>query len=246
MNKYTYIRMLYPEPDESGGGGEPEVKDENESGDVNAFDFDNLTDDEGQGETETETEDDGYVLELSADLGLEEEEIRIFTDAAKKYGIDRAAASGMVSEFTAAINENVKRVQAEESAAAEKKLREEWGSSFGSNVRRAGELIRRVGQAAGWSESLMNSFKNAESIRVFHDIARVLGSGKTVGLSRTPAAAAAPMTKKDVERELRDTVSAFWNARASGNREEAMKLSDRHRELQKMLTGKAGARILLP
>lgn len=253
MIKYTYYRLMFPEPEDTGGGEETKVEDttpvEETKTEGNAFDFDALGDEpEQQEETKTEEEpsNDDYALELADDLGLEKEEIEIFTAAAKKYGIDKAAASGMVAEFTKAINENVQRVRTEDNAKAEKALRDAWGSNFNANVKRAGDLVKRVGQAAGWSPELINSFKNADSIRVFYDIARVMGSGKTVGLASAPTAATTPMTKGDIERELQSVVSAFWNAKATGNKDEAQKCSDRHKELQKMLTGRSGARILLP
>lgn len=250
MIKYTYTRLMYPEPDNTGGGAEPtpETPDTEVKADDNVFDFDALADDSDDKEEQKEPEvtDDDYALTLPEDLGLDKEEINIFTSAAKKYGIDKEAASGMVSEFTKAINENVQRVQAAEMAEAEKALRSEWGNDFNANAKRAGELIKRVGQAAGWSPELMNSFKNANSFRVFYDIARVMGSGRTVGLTGGTAVQTPAMTKSDIEAELTRTVSAFWNAKASNNKEEAQKLSDRHKELQKMLTGKPGARILLP
>ncbi len=250
MIKYNYTRLMYPEPENTGGGTEPtaetyEVESKTED---NVFDFDALSDASDSNEEpteETETDDD-YALSLPDDLGLDKEEINIFTSAAKKYGIDKEAASGMVSEFTKAINENVQRVQAAEMAEAEKSLRAEWGNNFNSNVKRAGELIKRVGQAAGWSLELMNSFKNANSFRVFYDIARVMGSGKTVGLANNTPAQTKNMSKGDIEGELMNTVSAFWNAKSQNNKDEAQRLSDRHKELQKMLTGKNGARLLLP
>lgn len=244
---------MYPEPDNTGGGAEPtpDAPEVEEKEDSNVFDFDTLEDSgedkQENTEEETETKDDDYALTLPEDLGLDKEEVNIFTAAAKKYGIDKDAASGMVSEFTKAINENVLKVQAAEMAEAEKTLRSDWGENFNSNVKRAGELIRKVGQAAGWSPELMNSFKNANSFRVFYDIARVMGSGRTVGIGGSSAAVQTPpMTKSDIEKELTSTVSAFWNAKAANNKDEAQRLSDRHKELQKMLTGKAGARILLP
>ena len=250
MIKYNYTRLMYPEPENTGGGAEPtpETPDTGVNADDNVFDFDTLTDSnetENEQTEDTETDDD-YALSLPDDLGLDKEEINIFTSAAKKYGIDKEAASGMVSEFTKAINENVQRVQAAEMAEAEKALRSDWGENFNSNVKRAGELIKKVGQAAGWSPELMNSFKNANSFRVFYDIARVMGSGRTVGLANNTPAQAKTMSKGDIEGELMNTVSAFWNAKSQNNKDEAQRLSDRHKELQKMLTGKNGARLLLP
>ena len=249
MIKYNYARLMYPEPEDVGGGAEPtaETPEPESKAEDNVFDFDTLSDtSDGDEEKTEEVTDDDYALNLPDDLGLDKEEINIFTSAAKKYGIDKEAASGMISEFTKAINENVQRVQAADMAEAEKTLRSEWGNNFNANVKRAGELIKRVGQAAGWSPELMNSFKNANSFRVFYDIARVVGSGRTVGLTSSTPTQTKPMSKSDIEGELTRTVSAFWNAKATNNKDEAQRLSDRHKELQRMLTGKSGTRLLIP
>lgn len=249
MNNYIYTRLMYPEPDAGGSGGEPEpTTDKLETKtETNVFDFDSMDDvDEQDDKQEQEPiEDDDYALDFAEELGLDKEEVEIFTAAAKKHGVDAKQASGMMSDITKAINENVQKVQAEKQKEAEKTLREEWGSNFESNVKKAGALIKRVGQAAGWTKEMMESFKNAGDMRIFFDIAKVMGTGRTAGLTSAPAAST-PMTKADLERELMQTVNAFWNAKASNNKEDAQKYSDRHRELQKMLTGKTGARILLP
>lgn len=250
MIKYTHTRLMYPEPDDTGGGGDvaPEAAEESKV-DTNLFDFDNFDEsgsDTGEQETDNgaEQEDSDYALTLDAELGLDKEEIAIFTAAAKKYGIDAQAASGMVAEFTKGINDNVRKVQEADAQAAQKALQEEWGGNFTNNVKRAGELIKRIGKAAGWSAELLESFKNPHSIRIFHDIARVMGSGKTVGLTQnTPVA---PMSKSDIQKEILEVTGAFWNAKQNGDAAEAKRLSDRHHELQKMLTGKSSMRILIP
>lgn len=249
MINYIYTRLMYPEPEAGGSGGEPVEATETQEAkkETNAFDFDSMDDVEVQEEQQEvePIEDDEYALDFAEELGLDKEEVEIFTAAAKKHGVDAKQASGMMSDITKAINENVQKVQAEKQKEAEKSLREEWGANFESNVKKAGALIKRVGQAAGWTKEMMESFKNAGDMRIFFDIAKVMGTGRTAGLTSAPATSA-PMTKGDIERELMQTVNAFWNAKASNNKEEAQKYSDRHRELQKMLTGKVGARILLP
>lgn len=234
---------MYPEPDDVGGGDEPtdqETPDTIPEESKNAFDFDALPDEEeskdGEPDAETESGDDDYALTLPEDIDLEKEEVAIFTAAAKKYGIDKEAASGMVTEFTKGIQENMKKVHEAARVEAEKNLREQWGNSFGANVKKAGELITRVGKAAGWSREMIDGFKNATDMRIFYDIARVMGSGKTVGLSSAPTAA--PMTKADLDDAMTRTVVDFWNAKARGDMKEAQALSDKHLELQKQRFGK--------
>lgn len=245
MIKYTWTRLLYPEPEDT-GGGDVKTPEETESG-GNAFDFDSPDFDKGQEDAEIQqeeqAEDSDYALELGEELGLDASEVEIFTNAAKKHGIDSAAASGMITDFTQAINENIKRVQEERAKMEADALREQWGADFDANKRKAAALIKKVGQAAGWSVEQMNSFKNADSIRVFYDIARVMGTGRTVGLDGG-AAKEVPMTKASIERELMQTVSDFWNARSSGDNELAKQLADKHHMLQMKLTGKKSPRLL--
>ena len=250
MIKYVYTRLMYPEPDDTGSGAET-VEPAAESAPAesgNVFDFDTFEESTEEVTPQAEDEsvedtDPDYALELPDDLGLEKEEVEIFTKAAKKYGISREAASGMVAEVTKAINENVKVGQEAHRAEAEKALREQWGDRFTANLKKAGELIKHVGKASGWTAEMMDSFKNAEAMRVFYDIARVMGSGKTVGLTSAPVAA--PMSKSDIEREIISTVAAFWNAKDKGDRAEAQRLSDKHMELQKARYGKKGVGRIL-
>lgn len=250
MIKYTHTRLMYPEPDDVGGGVEPmeqenaePVPDESK----NAFDFDDLPDEvesnDNEPEPESESVDDDYALTLPDDIDLEKEEVAIFTAAAKKFGIDKEAASGMVTEFTKGIQENMKKVHEAARVEAEKNLREQWGNSFGANVKKAGELIKRVGKAAGWSKEMIDGFKNAADMRIFYDIARVMGSGKTVGLASAPTAS--PMSKADLDEALTRTVVEFWNAKARGDSKEAQALSDKHLELQKQRYGKGAVTRML-
>jgi hypothetical protein len=252
MIKYNHTKLMYPEPDDTGSGGEAVESVASESTPAeksNVFDFDSFEESAEEPETpqsdeeETGDTDPDYELSLPDDLGLEKEEVAIFTNAAKKYGIDKEAASGMVAEVTKAINENVRQEQEAQREQAEKALREQWGERFTSNLKKAGDLVKHVGKAAGWSAELMASFKNAEAMRVFYDIARVMGSGKTVGLSAAPTAA--PMSKSDLEKEIINTVTAFWNAKDKGDRAEAQRLSDKHMELQKARYGKKGTGRML-
>lgn len=250
MIKYTHTRLMYPEPDDVGGGDvatEPVEDTTTATESKNAFDFEDLPDveesNEAEPDKETESGDDDYALTLPEDLDLEKEEVAIITAAAKKYGIDKEAASGMVVEFTKGIHANMQKMQDAARAEAEKNLREQWGNSFGANVKKAGELITRVGKAAGWSKEMIDGFKNAADMRIFYDIARVMGSGKTVGLASAPTAA--PMTKADLDESLTRTVVEFWNAKSRGDTKEMQALSDKHLELQKQRYGKGAATRML-
>lgn len=249
MFNYTNTKLMYPEPEDGGSGGAPDVQPSDDN--VNVFDFD-LTEAEDTETPDTETEQnnddepetDDYALDLPEDIGLDKSEVDIITAAAKKYNIDKAAASGMVTEFTKAITENTAKAQQAYAKEAEQNLRKEWGVNFDANLKKAGALIKKIGSAAGWSAEAMNSFKNADSMRVFYDIARVMGSGKTIGLNNSASVAAPPMSKAELEDAIMKCTINFYNAQSSGDAIKAKEYSDQHMELQRQFTGKKGIRML--
>lgn len=249
MFNYANTKLMYPEPEDGGSGGSADVQPIDDN--VNVFDFD-LTGAEDVETPDTETgkdnneepETDDYALDLPEDIGLDKSEVDIITAAAKKYNIDKTAASGMVAEFTKAITENTAKAQQAYAKEAEQALRKDWGVNFDANLKKAGALIKKIGGAAGWSAEMMNSFKNADSMRVFYDIARVMGSGKTIGLNQSVSSAAPPMSKAELEDAIIKCTTNFYNAQSAGDSVKAKEYSDLHMELQRQFTGKKGIRML--
>lgn len=235
---------MYPEPDAVGGGGEPEQQEEVKT-DVSIFDFDAEPKDEPKETDEQEEVDNAeYSLSLPDDLGLEASEVDIFTKAAQKHGIDAEVASSFVQDFTRAITENTARVAKEADAAAEKKLRADWGSNFDANMRKAAATIKRIGAAVGWSKEQLDSFKNADAFRVFYDIGRAYGEGKAAGFSAGASPVAPPkLTQAQLKEEMALAAKRFYSARHSGDKAEAMRQSDRHYELLTQLVGNKAVRM---
>lgn len=237
---------MYPEPDDVGGGVEPEqVEEKKDAVEVSVFDFDAEPQEEQKNtEPKEEQKSEEYSLNLPDDLGLEASEVDIFTKSAQKHGIDAEVASSFVQDFTRAITENAARVNKEADAAAEKKLRAEWGSSFDANIRKAAATIKRVGAAVGWSKEQLDSFKNADAFRVFYDISRAFGEGKVAGFSSGAAPVSAPkLTQSQLKEEMALAAKRFYSARHSGDKAEAMRQSDRHYELLTQLVGNKAVRM---
>lgn len=244
MNNWLYTKLMFPEPDASGGGNEaPEAEDENPFGNISFEEADNAEVPENEEPENEEQEEEEYSLSLEDGLDIEPEEVTIFTEAAKEHGIKADVASKMFNSLIRKVNENGTRVQKEVEQKAVADLRAKWGKDFAKNTQMATQMIATVGKRCGWTPEMMNNFKNATAMSVFYDVARATNGRLSIGVTK---ASAAPVKKspEEIRKEQMRITSDFLDARRAGNWEEARKLSDMHMELAYQLTGKKGARIL--
>lgn len=166
-------------------------------------------------------------------------------DTAPRPKTSRAfcAASGSRSELVRKVNENNEKVFKERENNALNELRKSWGKSFNANSKQAAQLIKMVGAKRGWSVDKMNSFKNANDMALFYDIASAISGRLSLGVGSS-APAKAPLTKEQLASDLNSTITAYWNAQARNDVAEMRRLSDKHMEILGAQTGKKGIRLL--
>ena len=251
MIKYKYIRLMFPEPEDNGGGepatepapqegGEPaeptpaEPAPSEPDEPANPCDFD--ADDDGG-------EDDGtqeQTAELTEESGYSKEELDVINELCDKHGVDKGVRANLFKDFFARVSgmEEARRKQALE--ADTEQLRKNWGKDFDSNVKKAGRFISRAGKALGWKEEYINSWKNPEGMALAYDLARYVGErglqGAGAGETRTPAEAGLP-NKEDMPSKLTELVRQYQQAVLKNDRKTANAASDEHLKINRVLHG---------
>lgn len=238
--------LMYPEPDATGGAATGSTDTADDDNPFASLSFEDVQEPDvvvAETDDQEEQTDEEYSLKFEDDLGLEPEEVSYFTEAAKAHGLSVDVATKMFTDIVRKANEHNERTtkSAEQKAVAD--LRSKWGKDFNKNTGMAMQFIATVGKRCGWSQDMMNSFRNAGAISVFHDIARATNGRLSLG-ANAAAATKVQMNPTEIRNEQARITSAFLDARRAGNYDEARKLSDEHLRLSNVLTKGKGVRIL--
>lgn len=229
------------EPENTGGGRTPEATDDATNDNPFAAMSFEAEDDESKQtdapDSQGEETNEEYALTFEPDSGLEPEEISIFTEAAKEYGLSKDVASQMFAKITKQVNDNNARVAKEEETKSLNDLRKRWGSRFEANAKQAGQFIAKVGKQAGWSKDFIETFKNPYHMSLFYDISQATGGRLSIGAVKA-APAQKKMTPQEIRAEQKTVTDKFWEARSQGRFSEAQELAEHHALLTEQLTGK--------
>lgn len=244
LKRLLYNRMMFPEPEASGGDSAPAAPQENTPptepapqeaappADANPFDF---GDDDGEEESTEEHSDNA----LTEEAGYSAEQLSVINEVSDKYGLDKETRAGVFKDFI----ERAQKLDEQEEASAKKQatetLRQKWGKDFDNNVKDAGRFINRMGKALGWKQEYIESWKNPEDIMLAHQIYRYFGERglKGVGEQNATAPQADIPTKEELPSRLRSLVREYQTARMHNDRETMKKASDEHMRLQSIMDG---------
>lgn len=254
INKLIKPLLMFPEPEDTGSGAAPatetteqvETQDtevQTEPQDDNPFSTLFDPQEETEEATEEEQEDDGYSLGLSKNDGFEDDEVVMLTDLCKKHNLPAESASAFLKDVYAEVDRRGKQEEKNAFQTATKQLQEKWGDNFEANARKAGTIIRQVGNRLGWSEERMKSMLNPHDVELMHEIARYMGNAGTRGLSN-PAPAAKTMSAQQIDDMKKNLIMENMKARQSGDLAEMKRTSDAHYELCKKQKGDKAVRIL--
>lgn len=265
------LRLFYPEPGDTGGGEANENGGETKN---NAEDNGTpATTDNGEPAKETESsffaeagEGDGTpeendneenggeepeLLTFDESLKLQENEVRIISELAKKHGVKGEVMVPLFTELSSRLNENMQADAKAEDAERRRALREAWGKDYKANVKGTVDFIRAVGKARGWSEDEMKAMDTPEAFKVMNDIRLFLGTNKSFGTQSESMTSPAPVTPKDARAKMRELVDLFMQKRyqydqhAEGvTADDLNRISAEHQKMGQIVYGKDYPRIL--
>ena len=250
-HKYmTGIRLMFPEPEDTGNGATEEVNDapsEESQTDTDMNPFENLLSEEEEESTEpsTEQEDTDYSLALTEEEGFEADEISMLTSLSKKHNLPAETASAFLKDIYAEADKRGKEADAKAVDGATKALRDKWGNDFNANARKAGAMIKAIGGRLGWSADRMNGMLNAHDIELMHEVARYVGENKMRGLSNSAPVAPKPLSNEEKKQRMQSIFEEHYAARKAGDMELMKKLSDEHFALSKEVMGERARRFLV-
>lgn len=251
MITHNYTRLMFPEPDATGGGEvaentetqvetqveeTPETKTES-----NPFlDALNGNPDEQpeakaeQEESSEDTNDDEYDFGDVSELGLEESELSLLREAGKASGITPAQTLSLVTK----IRDGVKQREDEANKQAFDALKESWGSNYTQNMQSTAAFINRVAKACNWTPEQVQSMATAGKFKLFYDVFRYVNNGASGGnVQYAPVQAKPQKSFDELKKEAANIGKDFWRALDSRDLEKARKLSDEHYAIQKELYG---------
>lgn len=255
ISKLIKPLLMYPEPEDTGSGAPAATENadtvETQTDDVQTDTkednpFSSLFDpqeEETENPAEDKQDDDGYSLGLGKDDGFDDDEVVMLTDLCKKHNLPAESASAFLKDVYAEADKRGKQEEQNAFLNATKQLQEKWGDKFEANARKAGTVIRQIGNRLGWSEERMKSMLNPHDVELMHEIARYMGNSGTRGLGN-PAPATKPMTSEQIDNMKKNLIMENMKARQLGNIAEMKRTSDEHFELCKKQKGDKAVRIL--
>lgn len=259
MITYNHNRLMFPEPDATGGGEvadntetqvETQVQETTETQtetESNPF-LDALngnTEEENQEEkveTTEATDDDAYDFGDVSELGLEESELSLLREAGKASGITPAQTLSLVTK----IRDGVKQREEEANKQAFAALKESWGSNYAQNMNSTAAFINRVGKACNWTPEQIQSMGTAGKFKLFYDIFRYVNNGAGGGNVQVAPVQAKPKKSYDqLKKEAANLSKDFWRALDRKDVEKAHSLSDEHYAIMHELYGEKAYRHLV-
>lgn len=235
----TYTRLMYPEPADTGSGAEPapveEKKEEAPASEsqANPFDFQQyMGDNDGAPAPEPapeETPEPEYVLNFTAEDGLDAEDVTFFTEKAKEFGLPAEGAT----QFVRAMGKMLTERDDAQSAAAEKALRQEWGKNFDSKREQVGAYMGRIFASMKLTREQMMEFATPTHYRVFHHLMKQSSEKAAV---TAPAA----LTPEQQSSRLQELNRQLVQHRYSNNNEGADKVTA---EINRISMQKYGCKI---
>ena len=204
---HMYTRLMYPEPENTGGGG-----------DEKTYSLESAPDEPQEvaeppaegGETppdggETPPTAEEYALTFDDDDNINADYQAVLTAAAKETeGLDAATASRLFHNLTQRLQAEGDRVFQADDAA----LKKEWGREFEPRVKRTLGFMKRTLTAAGCTPEECAMFENPRGIRVMNKLMAVYSEGKAVGGG---AADAPSMSKEELIRAKTKEIIAERN-----------------------------------
>lgn len=252
MNTYEYKKLMYPEPEASGGGvveaGEPapvetsqeatpaaETETKQES--VNLFDVDLEAEDDETTTTTEDTSEQEYDLGDVSDLALDEYEVEILRDAGKSSGVSPEQAKAFMKSMREKLEARIAEVQTSAENEATEQLRKDWGAEFDSRMKDTQSFLRRVAKANGWTKENIAGLQNAGSFRLLDGICRYVNANKSVTTVSAPTHQA---TREDLSRDYQQLSREYFELYLSGDsksRAKAYDIADKLWDINKKLNG---------
>lgn len=152
------------------------------------------------------------------------------------HGLEKAQMAPFLKELVSGARD---QEEAAAKAAEESKvdaLKKRWGREYDNRIKRVAGFIRQVGRGVGWSEEQVNSFANADGFRLFDDLMRFVGEGRTVGKNAAPAPAdpMAGFSKEQLQAERVRLAKEYWNADTDKDKE---RISIEHARVLSLIRG---------
>lgn len=159
------------------------------------------------------------------------------------HGLEKAQMAPFLKELVSGSRELEDAAFKAEEEKKVSALKTRWGKEYDNRVKRVAGFIRQVGRGVGWSEEQVNTFANADGFRLFDDLMRFVGEGRTIGKNAPPAPAdpMAGLSREQLQRERARTAREYWNASSDEERE---RLSLQNARIRSMLSGKEEEPIL--
>lgn len=180
MIKYTYKRLMYPDPGESGNGGEPAtVKVDYSLANVQPTEPPPADVDEGD-----------YTLTFDDADGISEEHRVMLTALSKQHKLSAATASALFHDFTGKMRE----LDTKAYDAANAALQKEWGANFGVNLATTQGFMKHAFAQAKLTPQEVALFESPSGVSAMHKLMGLFKEHKPVGGGQP---AAPPMSKHD-------------------------------------------------
>lgn len=146
---------------------------------VNPFDFTNIEPEPQEQQAPDVPNDTPYVLDMGTDYDGNQETTDMITQAAQKCGLDAGAAGQFVGQVCAGL----KAAQDQAVKQANEALMKEWGSSYDSNMKGAGQFLAAMARQLGIEDT--QPLMNPAVFRLAHAMRQMGGEKMAAGTTAT-------------------------------------------------------------
>lgn len=145
----------------------------------NPFDFTNIEPEPQEQQAPDVPNDTPYVLDMGADYDGNQETTDMITQAAQKCGLDARVAGQFVGQVCAGL----KAAQDQAVKQASEALMKEWGSSYDSNMKGAGQFLASMARQLGIEDT--QALMNPAVFRLAHAVRQMGGEKMAAGTTAT-------------------------------------------------------------